>query len=109
MAAKTLFSMQITQTQKEIMEYLIEFRYQGQASKAYYLTNLVMEDALGFLNLPNGFMNEFSEEDMLEELKGYALTQKEMMIDTMGEMRYQQLIEKYHTDKVIKDTKTKDK
>lgn len=105
MAAKTLFSMQMTETQKEIMEYLIEFRHQGQGSKANYINQLILGDAMEFLGLPLNFMNELKEEDILQELKEHAAEEQRKIIAFIGEDKYNKLMEKYNQEPVKKDTK----
>lgn len=106
MADKTLFSMQITQAQKDIIEYMIDFRYHGQASKAFYLNRLILEDAMAFLGLPMGLMEEFTEEDILAELEEHDSNEKKQMIAAMGEERYNELVEKYIKERVKAEKKS---
>lgn len=108
MADKTLFSMQITQTQRDIIDYVKEIRFGGQCSTAFYLTQLAVEDALSILGLPAELSDELSDENVLQELKDKIRLEQISMIESIGEERYKKLVEKYNIDNKIQTSEKND-
>ena len=93
MSEKSSFNMQMTLAQKEVIEMMLDFNYDGNASKAAYLWNLVYADAMQLLCLPEGL--NLSPELLLDELIQKKVDEQEAIKATIGEEKYNELMLKF--------------
>lgn len=94
MSNKTYFNMQMTETQKDIMDLMIDYTYNGaKVSKASYIWDLIYNHAMQFLCFPEEL--KLTDDIILQELLEKKQDEQEMIKKMIGEEKYNDLIEKY--------------
>lgn len=88
----TFFNMKLTQTQKEIMDFIASEIYGGNSSKASVVIDLVRNKAYEYLNF--GDVN-FSDEMLLLALLNNKKEKEMLLIQTVGVDNYKKMIEEY--------------
>ena len=90
---KTNFNMQLTQTQKEIMDFVTEVIFDGRNySKADTVIHLFRNVALNYLGFDD-LKGRFSDESLLSFLKQYKFQEDLNLIAMIGIERYEKFIE----------------
>jgi hypothetical protein len=93
--AKLTFTMQITDTEKDIMEFVTEVCFQeNNFSKADVVSALFKQHALNYLNMNISF-NDISDEEILTLLKSAKRDKDSLLVRFLGTDKYKDLIEQY--------------
>lgn len=101
---KTNFNMQLTLTEKEIMNYVTDVIYGDfNYSKADIVSILFKKAAIQYLNY--GFdWNDISDEELLIMLKQKKKDDDKSVIHFIGTEQYKQMIEKFKVEYPENDT-----
>lgn len=92
---KTNFNMQLTDTEKEIMDFVRDVVFQGcNFSKADMVSVLVKNSAINYLGYNMEF-HEVSDEELLTLLKQRKREEDKKLIFFIGVEKYRNLIEDY--------------
>jgi len=92
--AKTNFNMQITETQKEIMDFVTDVVYFDQMSKAGVVVQLFRERAYSYLSL-DSLDIDLSDEMLLSALLSQKKEEDSRLIGVMGTSQYRKLIDEF--------------
>jgi len=91
--AKTNFNMQITDTQKDIMDFITDVVFFDQISKAGVVMELFREKAYSYLNFPDD--TNLSDEMILSALLSNKREEDSRLIGVIGTLQYRKLIDEY--------------
>jgi hypothetical protein len=98
---KTFFNMQMTETQREILDRLIYNDFPGM-SVAGYISFLIKERAHNVLGL-DVERDDFSFEVLLEFFKKEQMEKEERIKAMLGEEQYNKMIEAFEKEQKEKD------
>lgn len=94
--AKTNFNMQLTDTEKEIMDFVTEVIFQEyNSSKADVVSMLFKRTALNYLGMNDDDWCSISDEMLLTMLKSHKRCEDMRIISIIGAEKYKALIEDY--------------
>jgi hypothetical protein len=90
----TNFNMKLTDTEKEIMDFVTEVIHGGRYSKSDLVIELFKQNALYYLGLPEEAVGIY-DEVLLSALKKKKMDEDITMINMVGVEQYRKLIEDY--------------
>jgi hypothetical protein len=90
----TNFNMKLTDTEKEIMDFVTEVIHGGRYSKADLVIELFKQQALDYLDLPEEAIGIY-DEVLLSALKKKKMDEDITMVSMVGVEQYKKLIKDY--------------
>lgn len=90
----TNFNMKLTDTEKEIMDFVAEVIYYGDYSKSDLVIELFKQAAINYLGLPEEAKGIY-DEVLLSALRKKKMDEDIAMINMVGAEQYKKLIEDY--------------
>lgn len=91
MSKKVQFSMMVTETQKEIMDFVVETIEDGIYTKAQYVMSRFTDVAKGYCSLPEDY--NLTPEMLLSAMKEAKRSKDSIMVGVVGVDNYKQLIQ----------------
>jgi hypothetical protein len=91
--AKTNFNMQLSDTQKEIMDFTTDVIFNGQFSKAGVVLELFKSEALNYLSYPADC--DLSDEIILSALLSHKREEDSKLIGFLGTAQYRKVVDEF--------------
>ena len=90
MSKKVQFSMMVTETQKEIMDFVVDIIEGGKYSKAQFTMEHFIDYAKGYCGMPDGY--NLSPKMLLSSLKEAKKRKDSVMVGVIGIENYRKFI-----------------
>lgn len=99
---KTNFNMQLTDTEKEIMDFVTDVIFEGTYSKAQLVLDFFKEKAIDYLGLPEEAMGLY-DEVLLSSLKKHKFDNDVDMVGMVGIDKFKAFISDYKSKNADND------